>query len=358
MDYEYLNRKIAELQQSAQAAENGDCSWREVWDLIKSIGRSFKETRYPTRNDKDAAWNQFQEIIDAIKETQSRQREESVRQTEEIFERLDKLESDIENAKDGQLSWQEVWGSIKELGILFKETRFTSKVDRETAQKNFNNLVNAVKELQEQVKQEKEERARVSAERKDEILECAESGKPPFMSNDEVLSILTLGISEMISNFVQAGEELDEKKEQLQYWSEKVREAWELFKDHKEELLGRDKQEIFNKLREMQEELDQAWEEWKSSKQQYHDAKREAWEERVRENIEKLETRLEKLNEVLAHKEEHLTELEQKRDDAWNDDFRERVEGWIEEEERAIEEIKEKIDQIERWLEEERDKLS
>src|SRR5262245_46511404 len=101
MDYDDLNRKIAELRQRAEATESGDYSWKDVWDQIKSIGAAFKETRYPTRSDKDAAWNRFQEIVDEVKDTQREQYKESERQTESISKRLGQLEDEIDDASKG-----------------------------------------------------------------------------------------------------------------------------------------------------------------------------------------------------------------------------------------------------------------
>lgn len=122
-------------------------------------------------------------------------------------------------------------------------------------------------------------------------------------------------------------------------------------------MLGRDKKEAFEALKQAQELLDAAWDRWKSARQDTWEARREAWEERVQRNITNLKERLERLYGVLAHKEAHLEELQEKRDSAWSDDFRERVEGWVDEEEENIRSISEKIENIETWLEEERSKI-
>jgi len=43
--------------------------WRSIWDRIKEIGAAFKETRYPTRDEKDRAWSRFQSVVEHVRVT-------------------------------------------------------------------------------------------------------------------------------------------------------------------------------------------------------------------------------------------------------------------------------------------------
>jgi hypothetical protein len=51
------------LETLADEAEGKRKKWRDVWSEIKSIGQAFKESRFPTVQDRQAAWNRFQSII-------------------------------------------------------------------------------------------------------------------------------------------------------------------------------------------------------------------------------------------------------------------------------------------------------
>ncbi len=134
--------------------------------------------------------------------------------------------------------------------------------------------------------------------------------------------------------------------------------------EYKDEMMGRDKKEAFQALKDAQDSLNSAWESWKEgkakakeAKDEYYRAKREAFQDKVRDRIATHKERLEKLYAVLSKAEAHLDNLRDQRASAWSDSFRDRVEGWIDEEEDRISSIKEKIDRIEGWLDEDRGKL-
>lgn len=76
MDYDELDRLIDQLEQLGDLAAGRHRRWSEVWEHIKLIGQEFKQTRYPTKADKDQAWNRHQRIIDDIKKRQAWQRQE------------------------------------------------------------------------------------------------------------------------------------------------------------------------------------------------------------------------------------------------------------------------------------------
>lgn len=111
--------------------------------------------------------------------------------------------------------------------------------------------------------------------------------------------------------------------------------------------------EAYDALKRASERLQSAWDDWKAAQEagfQEREARRAdyaakhaGWQARMWEQIQQLESRIEHLQGVLAHKEGRVEELQKQRDEAWNDNFRERVQGWIDEEENAIREIREKI---------------
>lgn len=280
---------------------------------------------------------------------------------------LDKLISTLEKhaneASHGHRKWGEVWAETKEINISFKGTRYPSKDDRQTAWDRFQEIVSGVKEKQDEQRDQRERTASKSSELKNQIIRQAEKARPPGALAD-LISDLVIGpfklLAEAYVDIVTLGAmrtEIDEKKEELKYYSHQLREAWNLFNDSKDAMLGRDKHECFELIRQVQEQLDAEWTAWKSWNEQYHEAKRGARRERIENSIEKLESRVSNLYEILSKREAHLSELEDKRDTAWNDDFRDRVEGWIDEEEDRIRSIREQIQQVEGWLDEQRGRL-
>lgn len=229
--------------------------------------------------------------------------------------------------------------------------RFASVKDREAAWENYQEVVESVKEQQKKL-------GKRSEEFKNEIINLAENARP--VEENLIGSLFELYGEALASpvTFLFPQEEFDEKKQELQQCSDKIREAWKLLVGHKDEMLRNDKDEAYRFLVKVQEEINAAWSKWKEAKRQAYEASRSARAEKNQENIDKLETRLENLREILEKRNSHLDELQGKLGNAWNDDYRERVEGWIEEEEENIRNIKEQIVQVEQWLQEAKDRLN
>jgi CII-binding regulator of phage lambda lysogenization HflD len=149
----------------------------------------------------------------------------------------------------------------------------------------------------------------------------------------------------------------DRVRAELERRSRMLAEARTIFADRKSEMFGGDKQEAFDGLKKLERALADAWAEWRSQKAEDRRAKHEAWVLRTEERIEKNEAQLQDLYRRLAHSEQHLAELEQKRDTAWNDDFRERAQSWIDEEQGRISGLRERIERVEGWIEDDRERL-
>src|SRR6185437_656906 len=80
MDSDKLDVKIQELNGRVNGLSflttKDSIFWRETWTLVKEISADFKETRYPTRQEKDTAWNTFQSIVDQMKADRDRKQKE------------------------------------------------------------------------------------------------------------------------------------------------------------------------------------------------------------------------------------------------------------------------------------------
>lgn len=366
MEHQQLDSAIAELERQSKEAEDDSRLWKSVWEQIRRIGADFKETRYPSHTEHQAAWARFQAIVSEVKETQQRQRREGEKSERRIESELDSLSSTVTTARSGRADWKEIWAGFSRIRELMKTGPFSSRETREELWQRLNSLNDRAREYSDASKKEWESKARRSEEYKDAIIDRANSARP-LSEWENAIADLIIGPIKAVVDVVTLGllsQQVDERKEELQACSRNMKAAWNLLEEHKEEMLGRDKHEAFQKLQDVQDTLNSAWAAWKQSNQQLYESKHEAYkahraafEDRVNANIGKLEDRWDRLNDVLRHKESHVDELRDKRDSAWNDDFRDRVEGWIDEEEKAIDDIRRKIDQIESWIEEEKDKL-
>lgn len=68
MEFYYLDGSIQGLEALLERGIAGERIWGEFWGQVKAIGASFREVRYPRREDRDAAWNRFQGIISRAKD--------------------------------------------------------------------------------------------------------------------------------------------------------------------------------------------------------------------------------------------------------------------------------------------------
>jgi len=276
MDYQELDRLISELEEKVEDAERGGCTWKEVWSDVGHIGAQFKGTWYPTRDDKDAAWARFQEMVQRIKARREEHRERSEQRRRE--------------SEDKREDW----------------TR----------------------------------KAEVSARHKEEIVSHARSGRPPSGLEEMLAGVVLLPLEAIVRTVTLGhGSILPEHREQLRYWSQRIREAWDLFKEHKEEILGRDRKELFDKLKEEQAACDRAWERLKGAQANAREAREherekrhqrhDEWRERMEAKIDRLNALVEKNEGIIERLRGQIDDLEDKVASAWNEDWAERARGWI-----------------------------
>lgn len=288
---------------------------------------------------------------------------------EQLIDSLEDLASEIEG-RGGK--WKDVWDEIRRTGQAFKGSSFPSAEDREAAWNRFQSVIGRVKESQQNARDMFEERVRESEEHLEHILSCAERATPSSAMDDLILTIATAGLNIVITEGINAilGP-FDERKMELQRCNEAMREGWAHLSRNKAVMLGKHKQEAFQALKRASDSLTAEWDSWRGQRQEAIErfraekhaaweerkAKREAWEMRIRENISKLEDRLDRLESALDHRQSNLSKLEDMRSSAWSDDFRERVDGWISDEEERINDIERKIEQIKGWISDAESKL-
>lgn len=356
MEYDELNGKISHLVDLTAPA--GRHNWREVWDCIKEIGQAFKAIRFPKPDDRKAAWDRFQGIVQEVKNQQSAEHEASEQAKREITQSLDHLERDAQAATQGVVPWHQVWGQIKSIREEFRQIRFPSKEDREAAWKRLNKIADEASAERERRQAWKDE----SSHLKCQVMGHAEAARPisgigslglAFLAPIIVIEGLIDTIFELIT-----GEHFDRAKDELQKMSRAIADAWREFGEYKDQMSGRDKHEVYDFLTKVQNEVNAAWAEYKGKRAEAADERRRVWREGVESRIEKNENWLDDLQEKLQKRREHMENLQEQRDSAWSDSFRERVQGWIQEAEEQIETLETKIDHVQGWLAEDRAKLS
>jgi chromosome segregation ATPase len=288
-----------------------------------------------------------------------------MRDESEIEALLDSLETLVDEAEGKRGKWKDVWGEIKSVGQAFKESMFPTAQDRQSAWNRFQSIIANVKAGQEKAKEIVEERVRESKYHLEQILSYAERATPPSGSADALLAICTGGLSVLIKVGIDAilGP-FDDRKFELQKCNEAMKEGWAYLSKNKATMLGNHKQEAFDALKSASDSLTAAWDTWRRERQgaidqfraekqaawEARQAKREAWEMRIRDNISNLKDRLDRLESALDHRQSNLSKLEDMRDSAWSDSYRDRVDDWISDEHERIADIERKIDQIKGWV--------
>jgi len=312
MEYQELDALVSELESAVEETTPQKGYWKELWDLVRRIGAAFKEARYPDKSQKDEAWRLFQSLVERAKAR-------SVREKERIRER----------------------------------------------ERGF------------------EERKRLSQEARSSIESMAASATPSSEFERGLLAIITFPVT-LALDFVETtlgvkwGSELDERQDELRACSQQLKRAWRTLSDSKDVMLPGDKAQAYRALTAAQERLNDAWDRLREAKRELHEARQRAWEEkkrereerrreretrheefvaRVRANIEKLEDKLERARNALSRNEAHLDKLRSYYDTAWSDKFRDLCSGWIDECEDKTASIREHIERLEGWIEEERRKL-
>lgn len=280
-----------------------------------------------------------------------------------VVEEIDELKSMVPGGlfASGKPDWRRIWDQVRTVGASFKGVRFPTRDEHQEAWNRFQSLVNTIKEAQAEERKQWEEKKSRSSQYRDEIITEAEMAKPSGPLGDVILTIATGGINVALDALLGP---FDERKRELQACSEHLRKGWALLKERKGDMLARDRSESYRALREAGEQLNRAWEDYKGERQKAYDdyraerqRKHDEWVERVETRIAKLESRKERLTEIIARKEAHLDELHGKLNDAWNDDYRDRVSGWIDEEETKLAELGSQLTDVENWLDEARGKL-
>jgi hypothetical protein len=295
MDYTELDQLIAELRHQVEIEAPQTGYWKGLWSLVGQIKSKFGAARYPTADEKQAAWRRLEQLVAQARERSERDRQERERRQRAWYERV---------ARSGQARGE-----------------LSAKISAATPLTDLERMIATV----------------VLAPLL--VLETALNGILGLPELDEVhadLSKCSHALKEGWQFFSDAkGVLLPADKqaayEQLRKAQERLNNAWARW------------QEAKNRAHE---ERRRAWE-----------ARQEDRRERIEANIAKLNANLEKAEAACERSRAHLGKLTNDYAEAWSDSFRERCREWIDTEEARLADIQASMAQMRGWLEEERRKL-
>jgi len=300
--YENLQSLISQLCEMIGDDKPQKGYWKEVWSLIKEISAGFKATRFATKQEREEAWNLFQELVQQAKIRGEVDRARIAEQEKNWDKR--RRQSDQARSK-----------------ILVKAhyTRPSTGIEQAIVGpillplQMVDALLRKILGLED-----------LDA-RKEELLSCSRSMREAWDAFTEHKADLLPGDkAQMYKTLSDAQARLDA--------------AWADYK------------EGANRLWRLKQE---AWE----LRQKQREEKHQLFVERVNANIQKLEGNLEKAKDALDRNETRLEKLRDDYDNAWSDGFKERCSEWIDQCEEKIANIQASIDRLEGWLNEERTKL-
>jgi hypothetical protein len=274
--------------------------------------------------------------------------------------------------------WSAVWALVRSIGSGFKGTRYPTRADHDAAWNRFQGLVEKARSRSEEAKRETEARRVRSTSARDQVERKAAGARlitPGEHAIAEIILFPLTLIKRIIEDLFNARpDQLEEIRGQLAHANERLQEAWAIFKDRKSDMLAADRNRAYESLQEAREQLDRAWAQWKGAKAVAREQKHREWLEReaqreqraerhrdfvrrVEANIAKLEEKLDRARAAFEKQESHLDDLRSQYANAWSDGFRDRCSEWIDEGEARLASIRESIDKMEGWLDEERAKL-
>jgi len=337
----------------------------------------FKETRYPSRDAKDFAWQRFQSIVQRVKDQQAedrKRREASAKQAAELDAQISQLDVLVTSTSGAGGQWKSIWEEIRRIGAEFKGIRYPSRESRDTSWKRFQGIVDKVKSQQAAVHKEREAFGKRSEDHKWKILTCARNAMP--MNALEGMAYTLSGLA-LIETVVTAavnllpGPPVDPWRQELEARSRQLAEGRRLLSAYKGEMIKKDKDEAFEALNRAAELLERDWAAWKEAKRRDHEARQEArrardearrqkkeeWQERMRQRISNLDAQLQKLEEAESRAEANVEKLRDMEYSARGDTHRDRVRGWLEDASGKLQSIRERKATVQSWLSDARSKL-
>ena len=92
MEWQELDKRIERFESGLPTSAGERPQFRSIWNEVKDIGTRFKETRYPAKEQRQAAWERFQKAVARLKgyqesyfATRDRRKQDSAHHKQEIL---------------------------------------------------------------------------------------------------------------------------------------------------------------------------------------------------------------------------------------------------------------------------------
>jgi DNA repair exonuclease SbcCD ATPase subunit len=272
------------------------------------------------------------------------------------YEQLDEKISELEKKLNGlkynlwephiRQDWEEIFELMKEIQEDFNSTHYPTKQLRESAWSSFCETRNEAYE------KKRERNERVSDQHKDNLLDKL-GGLEYWTFRDGLRLMFFTELNELKAEVIEKGR--------------KTTAIANEFSALKREMNRDDKDEVFNRIKEIRDSHDEFFEQYnfrsselreeREEKQREYQERSQLAKDKVLENTELNREKLEKAEDALERMERAKSDLEDKIDKAYSDNYRERHQEWLDELEDKIADKERYIQRLKEWIEEGEDKL-
>lgn len=271
--------------------------------------------------------------------------------------KIEKLASKIKYAQPifgnpSQYEWDDIFELCKEINEYFKNVRYPTKQERDVAWQKFFNL--------------RDEAHKV---RRSQLVERSKGHYNELISRLNQVDYNTF-TDFVVGNVLSVGF-LKATPDEMRENGKELGIIGAHFKRVKHEMIKEHKIAIHERMVEVRRNHDVFWGKYKNhqiensklynERQQARQEKQEKSKQiksRIESNIENNKGKLHKAQNALDHFERKRDELKNKIYNSSSDNWKSKAEGWLSDFNNKIEDIKSHINRIEKWIEEDRDKLN
>jgi hypothetical protein len=176
--------------------------------------------------------------------------------------------------QDGQF-WRDTWALVKAIDSEFKTVDYATEADKKAAQKRFQNIVDQVRIDRKRAEQKQASQAKGSNMLRSRMINLARAAWPrqdgfAFMVKDLTGSNLAELAGRVSVEKVKTPplrpdtDPREREKYRLEKLSERLKDAWAVFNERKEDLLPKTQVDCLKILKGVQTELDNALAKWKT----------------------------------------------------------------------------------------------
>lgn len=247
--------------------------------------------------------------------------------------------------------WEEIFQLCKQIQEDFKNVRYPTKAERDIAWKRFNDL-----------------RDKAYSDWNNIIFDRSNKYYKEIMRRLE--TVMYSGLGDFLIGQVLSLGLMKTTAEEMKANGRELKEIGAYFKSVKHAMTREHKVQVFEKILQVRKSHDNFWGRYKSyqgEKSRNYEEKKATWEEkqeksriirtRIENNIEQNTHKLREANESLNQLERKRSELRDKIYDSNNYSWKSKAEGWLDEFDEKIRSKKDYIDRLEKWIEDDREKL-